>query len=107
MPSNNDVPFQIFSANVKGLGSFNKSKFRLSGVNHKIKELSAAAKYQPSIFVLVESRLRSFHKKIRLPKGCKYGGESSGTEDSKGGIFVYFDNIYFQNHLCQQVFQKK
>lgn len=93
--SNNNIKnsFQIFSANVRGLGFFNKSKFRLSSVNYKLKELSAASKFIPSIFVCTETRLKSFHKKIRLPRGCRYGGETSG-DDGKGGIFVYFDNTY-------------
>ncbi len=28
-----------------------------------------------------------------MPRGCKYGGETSGNEAS-GGIFIYHDNLY-------------
>ena len=88
-----NIPIQILFSNVRGLGIHNKSKYRLNGINHKLTEFTASSKFVPSIYVCLETKLRSTHKKIKLPRGCKYGGETSG-EDGRGGIFVYFDNLF-------------
>jgi hypothetical protein len=91
--SNKNIPLSIKFTNVRGLGFFSKGKLNLSKVPFKIKELTCSANYVPSIFVCLETKLKSSHREIKLPKGCVYGGETSGNEP-KAGIFVYHDNVF-------------
>ena len=91
MLMNSNISLQIKFVNVFGLGHFSKSKFRLQGVPWKIKELVSEGNYIPTVYICVETKLTSFHKQIRLPKGTKYLAETS-HDSASGGIFCFFDN---------------
>ena len=93
MSNSKIIPLNIKFVNIRGLGFYSKGKYKLDKVPFKIKELTASANYKPHIYVCLETKLKCSHKDIRLPNGCKYGGETSGNEAS-GGIFVYHDNLY-------------
>ena len=93
MSNSKIIPLNIKFVNIRGLGFYSKGKYKLDKVPFKIKELTASANYKPHIYICLETKLKCSHKDIRLPNGCKYGGETSGNEAS-GGIFVYHDNLY-------------
>ena len=86
-----NISVQIKFVNVFGIGKFEKNKFRLTGIPFKIKELVASSNYVPTIYVCLETKLKSFHKQIKLPRGTKYIGETS-NDDGCGGIFCFMDN---------------
>ena len=93
MSNSKNIPLNIKFCNVRGLGYFSRGKLNLSKIPYKIKELTCSANYIPSIFVCLETKLKSTHGEIKLPKGCKYGGETHGSQ-AKAGIFVYHDNLF-------------
>ena len=93
MSINKNIPLNIKFVNIRGLGFYSKGKYKLEKVPYKIKEFTASSNYLPHIYVCLETKLKCSHKEIKLPRGCKYGGETSGNEAS-GGIFIYHDNLY-------------
>ena len=91
MDSPANISLQIKFVNVFGIGKFEKNKFRLNGVPFKLKEMVASSKYVPCVYVCLETKLKSFHKQIKLPKGTRYIGETS-NDDGCGGIYCFMDN---------------
>ena len=83
----------ILCTNVRGLGQFRKNRYRLNGVPYKIKEMVSSCRHIPTIYFCLETKLKSFHRKIRLPKGMRYIGETS-CDSGKGGIFAFMDNCF-------------
>ena len=86
-------PVNILCTNVRGLGQFKKNRYRLNGVPYKIKEMVSSCRHIPTIYFCLETKLKSFHRRIRLPKGMKYIGETS-CDSGQGGIFGFMDNCY-------------
>ena len=72
------------------MGNQKNKKIRINGVLPKVKELVSSAKYIPTLFICVETKLKFSHKRIKLPKDLRYLGETSGQE-CKAGIFVFHD----------------
>ena len=85
------------------LGTSSKRNFRMNSISFKIRELVSSAKYVPSLFILLETKLKCFHKKISLPKSTKYLGETSGIA-AKAGIFLFTDRTIlvenFKTDVC-------
>ena len=88
-----DIPFQIKFANVCGLGFHDKNKYRLEKVPYKIKELTSSSNYKPCLYFALETKLKSFHKNIRLPRSLRYLGETS-SDCGTGGIYAFADNLF-------------
>ena len=93
MSTDFDFPFQIKFVNVCGLGYHAKNKYRLEKVPYKIKELTSSSNYKPCLYFCVESKLKSFHKNIRLPRSLRYLGETS-SDNGSGGIYAFADNVF-------------
>lgn len=89
--------FQVKAVNVMGLCANSKSTFRNQGIPHKIKEVVSSSKYFPTLYCLTETKLKSNHQRIKLPRSLRYAGETSGIT-AKGGIFIFYDkNLIIEN----------
>ena len=89
------LTFQLKCVNVCGLGIHKSSKYRTHPIPHKIKEIVANAKYIPTLYGLLETQLNFDHRRIKLPRGLRYLGETSGNRENgggSGGIFLFNDN---------------
>ena len=83
----------ILCTNVRGLGQFRKNRYRLNGVPYKIKEMVSSCRHIPTIYFCLETKLKSFHRRIRLPRGMRYIGETS-CDSGQGGIFGFMDTCF-------------
>ena len=88
-----NIPFQIKFVNICGLGYHAKNKYRLDKIPYKIKELCTSSNYKPTIYLCLETHLKSFHKNIRLPRSLRYLAETS-SDSGSGGIYAFSDNIF-------------
>ena len=77
---------QIKAVNICGLGIHKNSKYRTHPVPYKIKEIVSSAKYVPTIYGLLETQLNFNHRRIKLPRGIRYLGETSGDRSKGGGL---------------------
>ena len=96
--------FQIKCVNIRGLGIHKNSKFRTHKVPSKIKELVCSSSHLPTFYALTETKLRHDHRKIKLPFGLNYVGETSGCgrfsrndDTRRGGIFLFKDKSILVN----------
>ena len=88
--------FQVKAANICGLGIHRSSKYRTHPIPYKIKEIVSSAKYIPTVYGLLETQLRCDHRRIKLPRGIRNLGETSGDRNEgggSGGIFLMHDSI--------------
>ena len=102
-----DSSFNIKFVNCRGLGSLssNTKNHRLSRISHKIKELEYSNNGIPSLYALLETKLKPLKNIPNLPNNCNYIGETSG---SSGGILLYshkslqFENfkVIYAKHAC-------
>ena len=97
-----NIPVQIYFSNVMGLGYHNNNKFHLNRVPYKIKEMISSCKHTPTIFFAAETKLKSFHRQIRLPKGYSYVGETS-HDSASGGLFVFMSNCFSIENKAKDV----
>ena len=83
-----DSSFNIRFLNCRGLGplSSNSKRHRLNRISHKIKELEYSNNSIPSLYALLETKLRPSKNTPNLPNNCSYIGETSG---GRGGILLY------------------
>lgn len=90
-----DFSFQIICVNVCGMGLHTRTKYRSHPIPYKIKEIVSTSKYVPTLYALLETKLRHDHKRIKLPNGLNYLGETSGGRNlagdytRNGGIFLF------------------
>ena len=87
--------FQVKAVNICGLGIHRSSKYRTHPIPYKIKEIVSSAKYIPTVYGLLETQLRCDHRRIKLPRGIRYLGETSGDRNEgggSGGIFLIHDS---------------
>ena len=86
-----DSSFNIRFVNCRGLGllSSNSKRHRLNRISHKIKELEYSNNGIPSLYALLETKLKPSKNTPNLPNNCSYIGETSG---GKGGILLYSHN---------------
>lgn len=82
--------FNIVCANVMGLGIHSRSKNKMKGVPTKIRELVSSAKYIPSLYICLETKLDADHKQLKLPPNMDYVGETCSPKP-KAGIFMFCD----------------
>ena len=93
---------QIYCSNVMGLGFHNSNRFHLNRVPFKIKEMISACKHVNTIFFAMETKLKSFHRQIKLPRGYKYVGETS-CDSASGGIYVFMSNCFTIENKARDV----
>ena len=82
--------FNIVCANVMGLGIHSRSKNKMKGIPPKIRELVSSAKYVPSLYICLETKLDADHKPLKLPPNMEYVGETCSPKPM-AGVYMFCD----------------
>lgn len=97
-----DPSFNICFANVRGLnaslGQINASGYKTNRISSKIQELDSYNNYgTPTLYALLETKLKPSKNPPKLPNHLRYIGE---TSNASGGILLYAHKILNLNEFC-------
>ena len=95
--------FNVCFSNVRGLGAHNDKSFRTSKISPKILELVSSNDGAPTLYALLETKLKPNRKTIKLPNNMRYITETSSPCGSSG-ILIFLDKRLNVKDRAKDVF---